>query len=80
MPEILTVDGLDFFKFGVHDISLDMRLPGQFDNPRVKQAIDGATQQIRAAGKMVTDDVMWEDTVSDLFLGAARAFAVKGRT
>lgn len=80
LPEILTVDGLDFFKFGLHDISLDMRLPGQFDNPKVKQAIDGATQQIRAAGKMVTDDVMWEDTVSDLFLGAARAFAVKGRT
>ena len=79
LAEILTVDGLDFFKFGVHDISLDMRLPGQFDHPKVNHAIDRATRQIRAAGKMVTDDVMWEDTVSDLFLGAARAFAVKGR-
>jgi 2-keto-3-deoxy-L-rhamnonate aldolase RhmA len=77
--EILTVDGLDFFKFGVHDISLDMKVPGEFDHPKVKRAIERATEQIRAAGKMVTDDVMWESTVSDLFLGAAKAFAVKGR-
>ncbi len=79
LPEILTVDGLDFFKFGIHDISLDMRLPGEFDHPKVKRAIGRATEQIRAAGKMVTDDMMWEGTVSDLFLGAARAFAAKGR-
>ena len=79
LPQILTVDGLDFFKFGVHDISLDMKLPGQFDHPKVKQAIEKAKKQIRTAGKMVTDDVMWEGTVSDLFLNAARAFAAKGR-
>jgi 4-hydroxy-2-oxoheptanedioate aldolase len=80
LPEILTVDGLDFFKFGIHDISLDMKLPGEFDHPKVKQAIETATEQIHGAGKMVTDDVMWEGTVSDLFLGAARAFAAKGRS
>jgi 2-keto-3-deoxy-L-rhamnonate aldolase RhmA len=79
LPEILKVDGLDFFKFGIHDISLDMKLPGEFDHPKVKQAIEKATGQIRAAGKTVTDDVMWEGTVSDLFLGAAREFATKGR-
>ena len=79
LPEILKVDGLDFFKFGIHDISLDMKLPGEFDHLKVKQAIEKATGQIRAAGKTVTDDVMWEGTVSDLFLGAAREFATKGR-
>ena len=79
LPEILAVDGLDFFKFGVHDISLDMKVPGEFDHPKVKRAIERATEQIRAAGKMVTDDVMWEGTVSDLFLNAARTFAVKDR-
>ena len=79
LPDILKVDGLDFFKFGIHDISLDMKVPGEFDHPRIKLAIEKANEQIRAAGKMVTDDVMWEGTVSDLFLNAARAFAAKGR-
>ena len=77
--EIRTVDGLDFFKIGIHDISLDMKVPGQFDHPKVKRAIERATEQIHTVGKMVTDDVMWEGTVSDLFLNAARTFAVKDR-
>ena len=79
LPDILMVDGLDFFKFGVHDISLDMKVPGQFDHPKVKRAIEGATEQIHTAGKKVTDDVMWEETVSGLFLNAAREFTAKGR-
>jgi 2-keto-3-deoxy-L-rhamnonate aldolase RhmA len=79
LPEILKVDGLDFFKFGVHDISLDMKVPGEFDHPKVKQAMAKAAEQIHAAGKMVTDDVMWEGTVSDLFLGAAKAFVARGK-
>ena len=79
LPEILKVDGLDFFKFGVHDISLDMKVPGEFDHPKVKQAMARAAEQIHAAGKKVTDEVMWEGTVSNLFLGAAKAFAAKGR-
>lgn len=58
---------------------MDMKLPGQFDHPKVKRTMERATEQIYAAGKMVTDDVMWEGTVSNLFLNAARAFAVKGR-
>ena len=80
LPDILKVDGLDYFKFGVHDISLDMKVPGEFDHPRVKEAMAKAAEQIHAAGKKVTDDVMWEGTVSGLFLDAAKAFAAKGRS
>jgi 4-hydroxy-2-oxoheptanedioate aldolase len=79
LSDILKVDGLDFFKFGIHDISLDMKVPGEFDHPKINLAIKKANEQIRAAGKMVTDHVMWEGTVSDLFLSAVRAFAAKGR-
>ncbi|HEY50936.1 MAG TPA: hypothetical protein G4O20_03930, partial [Dehalococcoidia bacterium] len=57
----------------------DMKVPGEFDHPKVKQAMARAAEQIHAAGKKVTDEVMWEGTVSNLFLGAAKAFAAKGR-
>jgi 4-hydroxy-2-oxoheptanedioate aldolase len=75
LPEILKVEGLNFFKFGGHDILLDMK----FDQPRMTEAIRRGAEQVRAAGKRVDADVLWEGTAGGLFLDAAKAFVAKGR-
>ena len=75
LPEILAVEGLDFFKFGGHDILLDMK----FDGQKMTDAIQKATELIRSAGKKLDTDVLWESTVVDLFMESAKAFVAQGR-
>ena len=75
LPEILEVEGLDFFKFGGHDILLDMK----FDDQKMAEAIQTATELIRSAGKKVETDVLSEGTVCGLFLESAKEFVAQGR-
>jgi len=51
LQEILSVEGLDSVGIGQFDLSQDMGYPGNPEHPRVKEAIDKAMEQIRAAGK-----------------------------
>ncbi len=40
MEEILTVDGVDGFLVGPYDLSASLGLPGEFQQPRVRQALE----------------------------------------
>jgi len=40
LAEILRVEGVDAFIIGPYDLSCSMGIPGEFDNPKFKQAMD----------------------------------------
>jgi 4-hydroxy-2-oxoheptanedioate aldolase len=75
LPEILEVEGIHVFKFGGHDILLDMK----FDDQKMTDSLQTATELIHSAGKDVDSDVLWESPVVDLFMESAKEFAAQGR-
>lgn len=74
LPDLLAVEGVDFFSFGPNDLAQSMGLTGEPDHPKVKAAMQIATEQIRAAGKPMMSDVMASTMAAPLFLKAAQAF------
>ncbi|NQU57187.1 MAG: 2,4-dihydroxyhept-2-ene-1,7-dioic acid aldolase [Rhodospirillales bacterium] len=49
--EILAVDGVDGYMIGPYDLSASLGIPGQFDDPRVVEAITRIREAGKAAGK-----------------------------
>ena len=74
LPDLLAVEGVDFFSFGPNDLAQSMGLTGEPDHPKVKAAMQIATEQIRAAGKQMMSDVMVNTMAAPLFLKAAQEF------
>jgi 2-keto-3-deoxy-L-rhamnonate aldolase RhmA len=74
LSEILTVKHIDLFAFGPNDLAQSMGLPGEPNHPQVVEAIQQATDQIRAAGKKVRSDVILEARTNQLFLESAKEF------
>lgn len=60
LPEILTVDHIDVFFVASSDLALTMGYTGQMHHPEVIGVVEGAIQQIvaagRVAGALVSDD------------------------
>jgi len=79
LDDILKVEHIDAFAFGANDLSQSMGLPGQATHPRVREAIQQASARIRAAGRIVTSDLMPVVMVDGLLVGAAREFLTKAR-
>jgi 4-hydroxy-2-oxoheptanedioate aldolase len=80
LPDLLAVEGIDFFSFGPNDLAQSMGLPGEPDHPEVRSAMEQATKRIRDAGKPMMSDVMVSTMAADLFLQAAREFVAKNRS
>lgn len=80
LPDLLAVEGIDFFSFGPNDLAQSMGLPGEPDHPEVRSAIEQATGRIHDAGKQLMSDVMVSTMAADLFLQAARGFVEKSRS
>jgi 4-hydroxy-2-oxoheptanedioate aldolase len=91
---IARVPGVDAVFVGLTDLSQDLGVPGDYDNPAVREAVDRAFQLIRGCGKAaavpVTGAAMAEDyvgrgatylTTSDtrLLLDASRALVGRVR-
>lgn len=51
LDEIVTVPHIDVIFLGPYDLSQSFGIPGQIDDPRVRQGMEEATAKIRAAGK-----------------------------
>lgn len=51
--EILAVDGVDMVLFGTNDMTADMGIPGDYDNPRVRDAYARAIAAAKKHGKHV---------------------------
>lgn len=71
---ILSVDGIDFYAGGGHDIAQSMGLFGQADHPRVKEFEAQLTNAVHAAGKKMWLDVEVSTSLPQLFLDGARSF------
>jgi 4-hydroxy-2-oxoheptanedioate aldolase len=74
LADILSVEHLEVFSYGPQDLAQSMGLPGQPAHPRVIEAMNTASDQIRAAGKVVGPDVMVATRINQLVYGGARAF------
>lgn len=48
--DILAVDGVEYVFFGPYDLSVSLGIPGQLDDPRVKEAIREMIQKAKAKG------------------------------
>ena len=51
--EIVAVDGVDMVLFGTNDLTADMGIPGQYDDPRVREAYAHTIAAARKHGKHV---------------------------
>jgi 4-hydroxy-2-oxoheptanedioate aldolase len=79
LSEILGVEHIDLFAFGPNDLAQSMKLPGEPNHPRVLQAIEKASVQIRAAGKKIRSEVMVETRANELFLKGGQEFLRKSK-
>jgi 2-keto-3-deoxy-L-rhamnonate aldolase RhmA len=79
LDEILEVNSVDLFDFGANDLSQSMGIPGDATNPRVVAAIHQASDKIRAAGRLVANDVMSTIGITNLLIGASRDFLLDAR-
>lgn len=79
LSDILSVEHLGVFSYGPQDLAQSMGLPGQPTHPRVVEAMNTASDRIRAAGKTVGLDVMVATGASQLIYGGARAFLEQSR-
>ena len=53
VDEIFAVEGVDMALFGTNDLSADMGIPGDYDNPRVRDAYTRAIAAAKRHGKHV---------------------------
>ena len=79
LPEMLTVEGLDVLGFGPFDLSLSLGFPGSLEHPKVAEAMEKGSAQIRASGKIYSPDLMSTVTVSELLMSGGREFLRRAR-
>ncbi|MBI2872393.1 MAG: hypothetical protein HYY00_04295 [Chloroflexi bacterium] len=79
LDSILKVDQIDAFAFGANDLSQSMGFPGDASNPKVVEAIRKASDKIRAAGRLVSPEMLVHVGVPNLLAGAAREFLAKAK-
>jgi len=79
LPGILSVEGLDSVSIGHVDLSQSMGEPGNWEHPRVANAMEKAWQQITAASKAPQRGLMFSTGITDLIIGGARDFLAKTR-
>lgn len=53
IEEIVNIEGVDGIFVGPYDLSIDMGMPGQFDNPKFVAALARIVKACRAAGKFI---------------------------
>lgn len=51
--EIAAVEGVDILQVGTHDMTSAMGIPGQFDHPRLSEAIEKMAEACKAHGKVL---------------------------
>ena len=71
---ILSVEGIDLYNSGAQDIAQSMGLQGQPNHPKVKEFEAKVMDEVHAAGKQMTTEVMVSARSANLFLDGCRAF------
>lgn len=75
--EIAAVDGIDAVVVGVHDLAMDMGLPGEVAHTDVQQALARTEQAVLGAGKVLGTVVHPGATVAQLY-GRGHRFITLG--
>ena len=78
IEEVLAVEGVDGVLIGPYDLSMDMGIPGQFDDPRHKEAIARIYRACTDAGKLALNFCGNAEAASRAFAQGCDA-AVLGR-
>jgi 2-keto-3-deoxy-L-rhamnonate aldolase RhmA len=76
---ILSVKGLDAVAIGHIDLSQSMGEPGNWEHPRVAEAMEAAWQRISAAGKAPQRRLMFTASITDLLTTGCHAFLAESK-
>lgn len=79
LDAILEVPGIDYFNFGMQDLSQNLVHPGEPSHAEVRAVVDEASERIHAAGKLLREDFMVFAWVRDVLHEGIRAL-VSGKT
>jgi 2-keto-3-deoxy-L-rhamnonate aldolase RhmA len=65
---IAALDGVDILVFGANDFTAELGVPGQYEDPRVRDAVAGAAEACRRHGKLlmvggIADPRIYQDLV-----------------
>ena len=71
IEEIAAIDGIDGIFIGPFDLSISMGIPGKFDAPEFRQAIDRVQAACKASGKLC---MIFSSTVEEARLYLAHGF------
>ncbi|HEY1720358.1 MAG TPA: aldolase/citrate lyase family protein [Magnetospirillaceae bacterium] len=72
VSELAALSGVDYFSFGMMDLSQDLGHPGNPSHPDVENAVKTASARIHAAGKRVREDFMNFCWINDLLVAGAQ--------
>ncbi len=70
--DLANLAGIDYFSFGMMDLSQDLGHPGNPSHPDVEDAVKTASARIHAAGKRVREDFMNFCWINDLLVAGAQ--------
>lgn len=72
LDDILTVDGIDIYMIGPMDFAQGQGYPGDPGHPRVRRAMGQLARRVRAAGRLMREDVMVPAWDRDIVIEGAR--------
>lgn len=72
IDDLLSVEGIDFFYFGMNDFSQGMGYPGRPDAPEVLQARTETIKRIHAAGRLMREDFTNEMNLMDVIVAGVK--------
>jgi 2-keto-3-deoxy-L-rhamnonate aldolase RhmA len=70
--DLATLDGVDYFSFGMMDLCQSLGHPGEPEHKSVSAAVAKATAAIHAAGKRVREDFMTFAWINDIIVAGAQ--------
>jgi 4-hydroxy-2-oxoheptanedioate aldolase len=79
LSEILSVEGLDEVGIGHVDLSQSMGHPGNWEHPRVAEAMESAWARIRAAGKASPEGLLHMAHITDFIRTGAEGFLAEAK-
>lgn len=77
--DIAALDGIDFMSFGLWDLAQSLGYPGEPDHPKVRKAVERASQAVRAAGTQIREDILNYAWINDVIVSGAKALLDKER-
>ena len=79
LEDIVSVEGIHTYHVGPKDMAGSLGYPGDIEHPKLKEVEAEVARVVRAAGKMLTGDVLVAQRFTNLFLTAAKGYVSDNR-